>query len=131
MEAVIILRRQSEYSQCAILVPCSIFWIGITQQSLDRELTTLHPDAGGIAHAIEDDGATICRRDHNLWLIRARARAGVGLQSAVEELVEVTEFVKRQKNLGHVQLMEIDEILDLASRGGIVILSALFDTQRL
>jgi hypothetical protein len=99
VEPVVILRRQTEHAESAVAVPSSILRVGISQQSLDRELPAFHPDAGGFVDSIEDHGSAVGGGHNDSGFIRSRAWASVGLQCAVKELVEVAEFLYRHEDL--------------------------------
>lgn len=60
-----------------------------------------------------------------MWVVWCRAGTCVGLELAVEELVEALELVRGDQDLVHVELMEVDESLDLRGRRWVVVLSAL------
>lgn len=96
MEAMIILRRKSEDTQCTTFVSGSVFGIGISEQSLHVELTTLDPDLGRLGKAVEHDASAVGRRDDNSRVLRCRAGSCIWLQGTVEEFVEVLEVVEGQ-----------------------------------
>ena len=129
VEAVIILRRKSEDSKCAIVEPLRILRIGIAEETCHTELAALDPDTLGILETVENDRATIGGADDDIRVIGRGARSSVGLQFTVKELVEGLELIGWQLNFTHIQLMEVDEAGDLRRRGRVVKLAALLKGQ--
>ncbi len=113
MEAMVILGRQAKDTQCTISVALHILGVCVPQEPLDREFAPLDPDLGGGVHLVEDDGAAVSGGDDDAWIIGRGAGARVGLEFAVEELVEVLEVFDGVENLGHVKFMEGDELGNL------------------
>jgi hypothetical protein len=60
-----------------------------------------------------------------VWVVWCRAGTCVGLELAVEELVEALELVCGDEDFIHVELMEVDEALNLRGGRWVVVLSAL------
>jgi hypothetical protein len=79
---------------------------------------------------VEDNGPTVGRRHNDLRLVGTGAWAGIRLESTIEELVKVAELFQGHQDFRHVQLVEIDEVLDLRCRGWIIIFTTLLDTER-
>jgi hypothetical protein len=129
MEAMVILRRQAEDTQCTIGVSLYIFGVCVPKKALDREFASLDPDLGSGIHLVEDDGAAVGGGDDNARVVGRGAGARVGLEFAVEELVEVLEVFDGVENLRHVELMESDELGDLVLRGRIVVFNALLNAE--
>jgi hypothetical protein len=132
VEAVVVLRRETEDAQRAtVLVARHVLGVGIPQEALDAELAALDPHVGGRLDAVVDDGAAVGGRDDDARVVGGRARARVGLEGAVEELVEVFEFVEGLADLGEVEAVEGDEFGDLGPGRGVVVLFALLDAEAL
>ena len=131
VEAVVVLRREPENTQRAAFVALDVFWVRITQQSLEREFPPFDPDLGSVVDAVKHDGAAVGRRHDDVGVVGSGARAGAGFQRAVEELVERLELFQREQHLGHVELVERDETGDLGGGRGVVVLFALLDAEGL
>ena len=131
VEAMVVLRRQAEDAERAVHVALGVGRIGVSEQARDRELAALDPDGRRVVDAVEDDGPAIRRRDDDLGVVGGRARPRLGLQPAIEELVERLELAQRQEDVGGVELVEGDEARNLTGRGRIVELAALLDAERL
>lgn len=130
METVIILGGEAEDAKGAANIPLRILRVRVTQKPLKREFTALDPDGLCCVNGIEYHRATICGGDNDTWIIRSGARSCPRLQRSVKELVKVLEFRCRQKDFGHVQLVEGDEALNFGRRGRVIVFFALFETQR-
>lgn len=129
VESMIVLRRKSEDSEATVLELLRVLWIGIAKQTCNAKLASFDPDALGILEAVENDRAAIGGTDDDIGVVGCGARPSVRLQFAVEELVESLEFVGRQQNLIHIQLMEVDEARNLCCGGRVVKLTPLFKGQ--
>lgn len=113
VEAMVVLGRQAENTQRAVGVPLHVFGVCVPEETLDGELTPLNPDLGGGVHLVEDDGAAVGGGNDDTRVVGRGAGARVGLELAVEKLVEVLEVFDGVEHLGHVELMEGDELGDL------------------
>ena len=127
MEAMVILGGEAEDAECAVVVAIDVFRVGVTQEALDRELSTFDPDLGRIRYGIENHGAAVCRGDDDARIVGCGAWAGIGLEFAIEELVKILELVERLEDFVHVQLVEIDEMFDISGGGWVVVLAALLE----
>lgn len=129
VEAMVVLGSQAEDAQSTVGVPLYVFGVGVPKQTLDGELAPLDPDLGGGVHLVEDDGAAVGWGDDDAGVVRCGAGARVGLELAVEELVEILEVFDGVEHLGHVELMESNELGDLVLRSRIVVLDTLLDAE--
>ncbi len=129
---MVVLRREAEDAEgAAALVPRHILRVGVAQQALDAELAALDPDLGGRLDAVEDDGAAVGRGDDDARVGGGRARPRVGLEGAVEELVEVFEVGERKADFGEVEPVEGDELGNFGLGGWVVVFLALLDAEAL
>lgn len=94
------------------------------------EFAAFDPNPRCIFHAVEDNGSGVSRGYDDPWIVWRRAGACTGLQSSVEEHVEVLEISCWTKNFGHVKPVKIDEGLDFTGRSRIVVFPALLKAQR-
>lgn len=78
---------------------------------------------------VEDDGAAVGGGDDDARVVGRGAGARVGLEFAVEELVEILEVFDRVEHFGHVELMESDELGDFVLRSRVVVFDALLDAE--
>lgn len=59
MEAMIVLRRESEDSERSVRVPLCVFRVSVAEKSLDRKFSAFDPDPLRIFHAVEDYRAAV------------------------------------------------------------------------
>lgn len=109
VKAMVVLWREAHDTESTIAEAFSIVWVGGTEKTLHAEFAALDPDALGVFHAVEDDGAAVGRGDDDVGVVWGAARAGAGFELAVEELVEGFEVFGGAEDFGHVELVEVDE----------------------
>ena len=131
VESVVVLRREPEDAQPAVLVAGRLLPVRVPQEPPHRELAALDPDVGRLVDAVEDNGAAVGGRDDDARVVGRGARPRAGLERAVEELVEALELLDREEHLGEVELVELDEGDDLRLRRRVVVFLALLDAHAL
>lgn len=112
------------------MIAGSIFRVRISQETFNSEVTAFDPDGLCGLELVEDDGTAICGGCDDLWTVGSGTWACIWFEGTVEELVESLEILPGKENLIHVELVEVDKRVDFCSRGRIVKLLALLDTQR-
>lgn len=88
VEAVIVLRRQPKDAQCTPSKALRILRVRIAKESLQTELAPLDPNGLSFRDLVEHNRPAVGWRCYNLRLVWCRARSRIGLELAVEELVE-------------------------------------------
>lgn len=88
MKTMIILRRQSEYTQGATFEFGCIVLISWTEKPLHGEISSLDPNLCGFLNFVEDHAATIGRGDHNVRIIWRCAWTGIWFKFSIEEFIE-------------------------------------------
>lgn len=70
MEAVVVLWSKAHDAESATVVAFGVLGIGFAKEAFDAEFATFDPDALGVFHAVEDDGAAVCGADDDVWVVR-------------------------------------------------------------
>jgi hypothetical protein len=88
VETMVILRRQAEDGERTALVPLGLALVRVPKETRHRKLATLDPDARRVLHGLECHHAAVGAADEAIRVVRLFNRASVGLELAVEKLVE-------------------------------------------
>jgi hypothetical protein len=88
MEAVVILRRQSEDGQRATNISVRVGLVCVTQQTRNSELAALNPELGCLLDRRKCHEAAVSSTDQAVWIVGCLDKPSRRFHFSVEELIE-------------------------------------------